>query len=251
MGPFIEEDEEEAVLDNEHQNLQETGEQDMPPDDPPLVANDGDMTATDGAQPLQDMPQEVNAARRPSKPSLSEETKDRPTSSLSRKDGQQAEPKAEDENADVKANQVRLDGEIKSLLERQHSHPGPSPVEQAVKGRWRKDKRLGRAPSYTSNSSASVSFRQQHSSINAANSGQLANMMEVEAPAPSQQVTYETPEAQEYRAKMSKKMGTRLMDDSMGTRVESPGLVRDIEASETAGVGGRVRGRQRTAKNPV
>ncbi|KAI4845770.1 hypothetical protein E4T44_05438, partial [Aureobasidium sp. EXF-8845] len=251
VGPFIEEDEEEAVLDNEPQNLQETGEQDMPPDDPPLVANDGDMTATDGAQPLQDMPQEVNAARRPSKPSLSEETKDRPTSSLSRKDGQQAEPKAEDENADVKANQVRLDGEIKSLLERQHSHPGPSPVEQAVKGRWRKDKRLGRAPSYTSNSSASVSFRQQHSSINAANSGQLANMMEVEAPAPSQQVTYETPEAQEYRAKMSKKMGTRLMDDSMGTRVESPGLVRDVEASETAGVGGRVRGRQRTAKNPV
>lgn len=254
VGPFIEEDEEEAVLDNEPRNLQETEQHDMPPDDLPLVANDGDMTATDGiqpVQPLQNMPPEVNAARRPSKPSASEETKDRPASSLSRKDGQQVEPTAEDENADVKANQVRLDGEIKSLLERQHSHPGPSPVEQAVKGRWRKDKRLGRAPSYTSNSSASVSFRQQHSSVDAANSGQLTNMMEVEAPVPSQQVTYETPEAQEYRAKMSKKMGTRLMDDSMGTRVESPGLVRDVEASETAGVGGRVRGRQRTAKNPV
>jgi len=87
--------------------------------------------------------------------------------------------------------------------------------------------------------------------MDAATSGQLASMVEGEAPAPSQQVTYEMPEAQEYRAKMSKKMGTRLMDDSMGTRVESPGVVRDVEASETSGVGGRVRGRQRTAKNAV
>ncbi|CAD0113479.1 unnamed protein product [Aureobasidium uvarum] len=87
--------------------------------------------------------------------------------------------------------------------------------------------------------------------MDAANSGSLTNLMEGEAPAPSQQVTYETPEAQEYRAKMSKKMGTRLMDDSIGTRVESPGLVRDVDAGGSTGVGGRVRGRQRTAKNAV
>jgi hypothetical protein len=255
-GPFIEEDDEEAVPDNESHNPQEAEEHNMPADDPPLVVNDNDMPAIDVArpkQPLQNMPPEVNAARKQSKASPLKNTKDRPASSLStRKDGQQAEPIAEDENADTLANKVRLSGEIKSLYERQQSHPGPSPVEQTVKGRWRKDKRLGRAPSYTSNSSTSVSFRQQQDpSMDTANSGHLANMMEIEAPAPSQQVTYETPEAQEYRAKMSKKMGTRLMDDSMGTRVESPGLVRDVEASETAGVGGRVRGRQRTAKNPV
>lgn len=87
--------------------------------------------------------------------------------------------------------------------------------------------------------------------MDVANSGALASMMENEVPAPSQQVTYETPEAQEYRAKMSKKMGTRLMDDSIGTRVESPGLVRDVDESDSTGVGARVRGRQRTAKNAL
>jgi hypothetical protein len=201
---------------------------------------------------LQDMPPEVNAARKQSRVSPLQDTRDRPaSSSAAQNDGQQAEPTAEDENADTLANKARLSGDIKSLYERQQSYPGPSPVEQTVKGRWRKDKKLGRAPSYSSNSSTSVSFRQQHPSLDAANSGHLANMVEGEAPVPSQQVTYEMPEVQEYRAKMSKKMGTRLMDDSMGTRVESPGLVRDVEASETSGVGGRVRGRQRSAKNPV
>ena len=222
--------------------------------DPPPVVNDNNPTAKDVAetmQPLQDMPPEMNAARRQSKASPLKDTKDRPASASStRNDEQQVEP-TEDENADALANKVRLSGEIKSLYERQQSHPGPSPVEQVVKGRWRKDKKLGRAPSYSSNSSTSVSFRQQHPSMDTSNPGQLASMVEGEAPLPSQQVTYEMPEAQEYRAKMSKKMGTRLMDDSMGTRVESPGLVRDVEASETSGVGGRVRGRQRTAKNAV
>lgn len=223
-------------------------------DDLPPVVHDIDKAATDVAQPmqpLQDMPPQVNAVRKQSKASSSKGTKERQDSSSSApKDGRLLEPVAEDENADTLANKVRLSGEIKSLYERQQSHPGPSPVEQAVKGRWRKDKKLGRAPSYSSNSSTSVSFR-QHPGMESATSGHLASMVEGEAPAPSQQVTYEMPEAQEYRAKMSKKMGTRLMDDSMGTRVESPGLVRDVEASETAGVGGRVRGRQRTAKNAV
>jgi hypothetical protein len=244
------------VPDDEPHNPQESEEHNMPADDPPLVVNDNDMTAVEVAQPkqpLQNMAPEVNAARGQSKASPPEYPKDHAASTSSaQKVGQQVEPTAEDENADTLANKVRLSGEIRSLYERQQSYPGPSPVEPTVKGRWRKDKRLGRAPSYTSNSSTSVSFRQQQDpSMDVSNSGHLANMMEIEAPAPSQQVTYETPEAQEYRAKMSKKMGTRLMDDSMGTRVESPGLVRDVEASETAGVGGRVRGRQRTAKNAV
>lgn len=240
------------MLEDRTHNQQEPEEHDMPTNDPPLAAKDIDTTAVGVAQPiqpLQDMPPEVNAARRQSKASPSKETKDRLASSSVRKDEQAVEPAA-DENTDALANKVRLSGEIKSLYERQQSHPGPSPVEQAVKGRWRKDKKLGRAPSYSSNSSTSVSFR-QHPSMDAATSGHLASMVEGEAPAPSQQVTYEMPEAQEYRAKMSKKMGTKLMDDSMGTRVESPGLVRDVEASETSGVGGRVRGRQRTAKNAV
>jgi hypothetical protein len=244
-----------VVPDNETHDPQEPEEHNMPPNDPPLVVYDENPTAIDIAhpvQPLQDMPPEVNAARRQSKASPSKDTRDRPaSSSAAQNDGQQVEPTAEDENADTLANKARLSGDIKSLFERQQSYPGPSPVEQTVKGRWRKDKKLGRAPSYSSNSSTSVSFRQQHPSLDAANSGHLANMVEGEAPVPSQQVTYEMPEVQEYRAKMSKKMGTRLMDDSMGTRVESPGLVRDVEASETSGVGGRVRGRQRTAKNPV
>ncbi|THX11573.1 hypothetical protein D6D17_03721 [Aureobasidium pullulans] len=77
--------------------------------------------------------------------------------------------------------------------------------------------------------------------MDTANSGPLASLIEADAPAPSQQVTYEMPDAQEYRAKMSKKMGTRLMDDSIGTRVESPGLVRDVDASGGTGVGGRLR----------
>lgn len=206
------------------------------------------MLETDVAQPLQNISPEVNTTRKQSKslPSGDMETRSRPSA---QKDVQQARP-GEDENADAIANQVRLSGEIKSLLERQHSHSGPSSVEQPVKGRWRKDKRLGRAPSYTSNSSTTVSFR-QHPNMDAADSGPLASMMENEIPVPSQQVTYETPEAQEYRAKMSKKMGTRLMDDSIGTRVESPGLVRDVDENGSTGVGGRVRGRQRTAKNAL
>jgi len=243
------------VPDDRIYDQQEPEQHTTPTNDPPPVVSNIEKTATEVAQPLQplqDMAPEVNAARRQSKASPLKEAKDRSASSSSaRKDGQPVVPVAEEENVDALANKVRLSGEIKSLYERQQSHPGPSPVEQAVKGRWRKDKKLGRAPSYSSNSSTSVSFRQHHPSMDAATSGQLASMVEGEAPAPSQQVTYEMPEAQEYRAKMSKKMGTRLMDDSVGTRVESPGLVRDVEASETSGVGGRVRGRQRTAKNTV
>lgn len=222
---------------------------DAPSDAPPPVVADDYMLETDVAQPLQNIPPEVNATRKQSKQLPSGDMGVRPTSSSVQKDVQQAKP-GENENSGAIANQVRLSGEIKSLLERQHSHSGSSSVEQPVKGRWRKDKRLGRAPSYTSNSSTSVSFR-QHPNMDATNSGPLASMVENEVPAPSQQVTYETPEAQEYRAKMSKKMGTRLMDDSIGTRVESPGLVRDVDESGTTGVGGRVRGRQRTAKNAL
>ncbi|KAI5250503.1 hypothetical protein E4T43_00244 [Aureobasidium subglaciale] len=255
-GPFIEEDEEETMLDDEgcgnesRLPAQLDGQYDDPP---PMIAEDDMvvMSAAQSIQPLQNIPPEVNSARKQSK---STPSGDISASSSLRKGGQRG-GLADDENADVpkaeavQANQVRLSGEIKSLLERQHSHPEPSPLEQPVKGRWRKDKKLGRAPSYTSNSSASVSFR-QHQHLDAVNTGPLANLVEGEAPALSQQVTYETPEAQEYRLKMSKKMGTRLMDDSVGARVESPGLVRDVEASgAAAGVGGRVRGRQRTAKN--
>ncbi|KAH0267762.1 hypothetical protein KCU91_g9866, partial [Aureobasidium melanogenum] len=249
-GPFIEEDEEEEVPDEKTHTVQDlVAKHDAPSDDPRLVVADDYMLETDVAQPLQNIPPEVNATRKQSKQLPPEDIGVRPTSSSVQKDVQQAKP-GEDENADAIANQVRLSGEIKSLLERQHSHSGSSSVEQPVKGRWRKDKRLGRAPSYTSNSSTSVSFR-RHPNMDATNSDPLASMMENEVPAPSQQVTYETPEAQEYRAKMSKKMGTRLMDDSIGTRVESPGLVRDVDESGTTGVGGRVRGRQRTAKNAL
>ncbi|KAI5252003.1 hypothetical protein E4T42_03820 [Aureobasidium subglaciale] len=245
-GPFIEEDEEETVPDDEgcgnesRLPAQFDGQYDDPP---PMIAED-DMVVTNAAQsiqPLQNIPPEVNSTRKQLKSTPSGDI----SASSSLRKGVQRGGLADDENADVpkaeavQANQVRLSGEIKSLLERQHSHPEPSPVEQPVKGRWRKDKKLGRAPSYTSNSSASVSFR-QHQHLDAVNTGPLANLVEGEAPALSQQVTYETPEAQEYRLKMSKKMGTRLMDDSVGARVESPGLVRDVEASgAAAGVGGR------------
>ncbi|KAG9682975.1 hypothetical protein KCU95_g13708, partial [Aureobasidium melanogenum] len=249
-GPFIEEDEEEEMPDGRSHPAQGlVTKHNAPSHDLPPVAADDSMLGTDIAQPLQNIPPEVNATRRQSKSLLLGDMEIRSTSSSAQKDVQQARP-GSDENADAIANQVRLSGEIRSLLERQHSHSGSSTVEQPAKGRWRKDKRLGRAPSYTSNSSTSVSFR-QHPNMDVANSGALASMMENEVPAPSQQVTYETPEAQEYRAKMSKKMGTRLMDDSIGTRVESPGLVRDVDESDSTGVGARVRGRQRTAKNAL
>ncbi|THY01007.1 hypothetical protein D6D03_06115 [Aureobasidium pullulans] len=253
-GPFIEEDEDEVIPANENNDeLREPIEQyGVETDDPPPFVAENDVIEVDvaqGIQPLQNIPPEVNSARRQSKPKSSGDMEFHPAPSSLQKDKKHESESAglatEDENTSTpsaeaaQANQVRLSGEIKSLLERQHSHPGPSPVEQPAKGRWRKDKKLGRAPSYTSNSSASVSFR-QHPSMDTANSGPLASLIEADAPAPSQQVTYEMPDAQEYRAKMSKKMGTRLMDDSIGTRVESPGLVRDVDASGGTGVGGRV-----------
>ncbi|CAD0025743.1 unnamed protein product [Aureobasidium pullulans] len=253
-GPFIEEDEDEVIPANENNDeLREPIEQfGVETDDPPPFIAENDVIEVDvaqGIQPLQNIPPEVNSARRQSKPKSSGDMEIHPAPSSLQKDKKHESESAglatEDENTSTpsaeaaQANQVRLSGEIKSLLERQHSHPGPSPVEQPAKGRWRKDKKLGRAPSYTSNSSASVSFR-QHPGMDTANSGPLASLIEADAPAPSQQVTYEMPDAQEYRAKMSKKMGTRLMDDSIGTRVESPGLVRDVDASGGTGVGGRL-----------
>lgn len=266
-GPFIEEEEVEEERDTVSNDekvetrLEVTEPHNVLVDDPAvsLAGDDAfECYQVQQMQPLQDVPPEVNAARRHSTTLPLGDIENRSKSSENQiethhKPGSAGSVVA-DENIDVsnpdtaEANRIRLSGEIKLLLERQHSLP--STVESMPKGRWRKEKRLGRAPSMTSNSSTSMSFPRT-ASMDIVDMAAPTNLAEVEVPVPSQQLTYETPDAQEYRMKMSKKMGTLLKDDSIGTRVESPGLVRDVDTSGSTGVGSRVRGRNRSAKNPA
>ena len=67
-----------------------------------------------------------------------------------------------------------------------------------------------------------------------------------EAPLPpSTQLGYETPEAEAHRLQMSKKMGTKLQDDSGLTRLASVGTVKDTAIISQSNVGGKLRAKHK------
>jgi hypothetical protein len=111
----------------------------------------------------------------------------------------------------------------------------------------RKKRPLGRAPSGISN-------RSNSSNLSSALPVEVPETLEADgfnvasdvAAPPSTQLGYETPEAEAHRLQMSKKLGTKLHDDHGMTRVASVGTVKDSTPSSAAGVGGRVRTKQRT-----
>ncbi|KAL1302302.1 hypothetical protein AAFC00_002717 [Neodothiora populina] len=142
---------------------------------------------------------------------------------------------------------LRLTEEIKSLLERRKE--ASASAEQALPPRKRKDRKLGRAPSNMSNPPAPASLRYGRST-EVEESTASASPMDLGMIIPSQQLGYETADAKEHRARMSKRTGTNLLDnESTGKRVESIGLVKDIAADNGGtSVGGRVR-RSRHAKS--
>ena len=146
----------------------------------------------------------------------------------------------------VVSKKTRLTEDIKLLLDRRKG--APLHPEIPVQGRRRRDKKLGRAPSNMSNPSAPVSFLHTKS-IEIADSAASASPLDLVCPLPSQQLGYETVDAREHRARMTKRMGTNFNDGESGVRVESIGVVKDLDAdSRGGGVGGRVRGRHRNTK---
>lgn len=149
-------------------------------------------------------------------------------------------------NMPVEATKIRLSEDIKSLLDRRKEASVPNEVP--VTSRRRKERRLGRAPSNMSNPSAPTSFMHSRS-VEIADSTASASPLELSVPLPSQQLGYETADAKEHRARMSKRMGTNFTEEGVGVRVESIGVVKDVNADYAPpGVAGRVRGRHRHAK---
>lgn len=152
-----------------------------------------------------------------------------------------------------KDNNLRLSEDIRSLLDRRKATSASASIKQleqsaAWPSRKRKERKLGRAISFTSNPSAPASFLQSKST-ETTDSTVSGSPMVSEEPMPSQQLGYETAEARDHRARMSKWMGTVLTDEGIGKRVESIGVVKDVDNDGgAAGVGSRVRGRHRNAK---
>jgi len=56
---------------------------------------------------------------------------------------------------------------------------------------------------------------------------------------PSTQLGYETPEAEQARLQMAKRMGTSFDDEMVGRRVERLGVVKDATTSINGGGGAR------------
>ena len=130
-----------------------------------------------------------------------------------------------------------------SVASRPGSAAGPGPPQK------RKARPLGRAPSGISNRSASVQSERQSPAlpsdiVDSAADG-FGTSREAPMP-PSTQLGYETPEAEAHRQQMSKKMGTKLQDDSGLRRLASLGTVKDSSLSGDPAVGNRVRGRHKT-----
>lgn len=142
---------------------------------------------------------------------------------------------------------TRLSESIQSLLDRRKE--APVAMEAPHEGRKRKERKLGRATSNMSNPSAPTSFMHSRS-IEIADSTASASPLDQGIPLPSQQLGYEAIDAKEHRARMSKRMGTNFGGEGIGVRVESIGVVKDVDAGGggESGVGNRVRGRHRNAK---
>lgn len=138
----------------------------------------------------------------------------------------------------------QLTADLTELLNRQTaSRPGS--VSATVPPHKRKSRPLGRAPSGISNRSVSASAQSETLSqdLDATVDGYTAAVPEP-AP-PSTQLGYETADAEAHRLQMSKKMGMMFQDEGGLKRVASVGTVKDSSFGSDAGVGNRVKGRQR------
>lgn len=137
-----------------------------------------------------------------------------------------------------------LAADLASILSRHTSRPNTSKHEPPQR---RKSKPLGRAASnMSSRSSIASADATLPSEVPESVIGGFHISREAQLP-PSTQLGYEQPEADELRAKMSKKIGTVFADENAGKRVASLGVVKDSELSKT-GVAGRVRGRHRQGR---
>lgn len=219
--------------------------------------------SSDGSQPLDDLPPDMNSPRKPPADENSMPSASQPKISLRpRLDGADADIE-EDESTKENRQEVpahegapsepRGTAELSRVMSdllawRQTARP--TLTEDSSHGRRRKDRKLGRA---TSGTGATASFTRP-TNLEIADSVDAGTPFTEDGsmgrtdqpPLPSQQLTYDAPGAEEHRRLMSKKMGTIFTDEG-GTRVQSIGVVRDADASAT-GVGERVRGRHRDAK---
>lgn len=143
-----------------------------------------------------------------------------------------------------------LTADLAGLLQRTGSSRPHSTGPADVPPR-RKDRPLGRALSGTSNRSFSASAPAQSQSLlrldTATDTGDVGGKIagHDDLPPPSTQLGYETLETQAHRRHMSKKMGTKLHDESDGRRVPSLGIVKDTSLMADVGVGNRIKGRGR------
>lgn len=138
----------------------------------------------------------------------------------------------------------QLTADLTELLNRQTaSRPGSASAP--LPPHKRKSRPLGRAPSGISNRSLSASAQSDSLSQNADAAVDGFTAAVAEPAPPSTQLGYETADAEAHRLQMSKKMGTALQDEGGLKRVASVGTVKDSSLSADAGVGNRVKGRQR------
>ena len=148
--------------------------------------------------------------------------------------------------SDGAANMTRTMSEI--IARRQAAN---HTMSEPLHPRRRKDRKLGRAPSGSGATSFTrpIGFEVADSVDTASpltEDGSMTMPYLHQAPQPSQQLSYDAPGAEEHRRLMSKKMGMKFNDEGAGRRVESLGMVKDVEVMR-AGVGDRVRGRHREA----
>ncbi|KAK5000200.1 hypothetical protein LTR66_000922 [Elasticomyces elasticus] len=152
-----------------------------------------------------------------------------------------------------------LTNSIQSLYAR--TQAARSHADGSDRPKPRKKRALGRAASNMSNQSipTSVSFSRNNSTegphLNSHSTSLGSGPVEgidrprsaAAPPVPSQQLSYEAPDAREHEAKMAKAMGYKIEVETGRVRVESKGVVRDTVIAAD-GVGSRVRARARHGK---
>ncbi|KAK5118884.1 hypothetical protein LTR62_000094 [Meristemomyces frigidus] len=138
-----------------------------------------------------------------------------------------------------------LTADLAALLHRQSTNATTSEPQK------RKNRKLGRSTSSLANRSVSVSANSTPSLTRQATNpdyeaGSRTNFAHPSAAIPpGTQLGYETTDAEEHRVMMEKSMKVSLQDSTSGKRVASVGMIKDSFVGGEAGVGKRVRGRNR------
>ena len=140
--------------------------------------------------------------------------------------------------------QQNLNADLAELINLKNTSRPASAAEPSPEKR--KKRPLGRASSglFNRSNSGNLSPAPEPEVPESLEADGYNTVKQIEAP-PSTQLGYETPEAEAYRLQMSKKMGTKLQDNSGLRRVDSVGTVKDTTAGSAGGVSGRVRAKHR------